>query len=264
MCSSLLIGDEGAVRLFTLNRPERLNALDAELRATLIEALSEAASDDSVRCVMITGAGERAFCAGQDLNESSAIDGADEGDWIGTWHRMFRAFIGHPKPIVAAVNGVAAGGGLEIAMFSDIRIAVPAARFIMAEINIGLPTLIGSYFLNVHLHESRMREIVLSGRTIGAEEAHEIGLVHRLAGPETIRDEALAFARDIAAKPPRAMALNIRRFRQGMLEAVERDGLFEALIRYQGEAMASGEPQRVMADFLAGRARRKQSSTTAS
>jgi enoyl-CoA hydratase/carnithine racemase len=264
MGSSLLVVDKGAVRVLTLNRPARLNALDAGLREKLIDALAGAADDGAVRAVMITGAGDRAFCAGQDLNESSAIDGADEGDWIGTWRRMFMAFLTHPKPIVAAVNGVAAGGGLEIAMFSDIRIAVPAARFIMAEINIGLPTLIGSYFLNVHLHESRMREIVLSGRTIGAEEAHEIGLVHRLAGPDTICDEALAFARDIAAKPPRAMALNIRRFRQGMLEAVERDGVFEALIRYQGEAMASGEPQHVMAEFLAGRARRKQTETNTS
>ncbi len=258
MTPALLMGDEGAVRVLTLDRPRRLNALDGPLRGALVAALQEAAEDEAVGAVLITGSGERAFCAGQDLNESSTLGGADEGGWIGSWQRMFTAFIGHPKPIVAALNGIAAGGGLEIAMFSDLRVGTPATRLIMAEVDIGLPTLIGSYFLQLHLFESRMREIVLSGRTIEAEEARDIGLLQRVVAPEALQAEALALAGDLAAKPPRAMALTLGRFRQRLLGAIERGGLWEALGRYQGEAMASGEPQEVMAGFLAERARRKE------
>lgn len=258
MTPALLVGDEGAVRVLTLNRPRRLNALDGALREALVAALDQAAQDETVGALMIAGSGERAFCAGQDLNESTTLGDAGEGDWIGSWQRMFTAFIGHPKPIVAALNGIAAGGGLEIAMFSDLRVGTPATRLIMAEVDIGLPTLIGSYFLQLHLFESRMREIVLSGRTIEAEEARDIGLLQRIVAPEALHGETLALAGALAAKPPRAMALTLRRFRQRLLGAIERDGLWEALTRYQGEAMASGEPQAAMAGFLAERARRKE------
>lgn len=254
---SLIISTRDGIRTLTLNRPDRLNALDRDLRQKLVTALEDAAADEAVRVLLLTGAGEQAFSAGQDLNESAALEGAEEGDWIGTWRRFFMAFLTFPKPIVAAVNGVAAGGGLEIAMFADIRLAVPTARFIMAEVNIGLPTLIGSYWLACHLFQSRMLEIVLSGRTLEGREAEDIGLVHRLVEPPRLAAEAQALARGLAEKPPRAMALDIRRFRELRLRDMERAGVFEALVSYQKEAVASGEPQRVMKDFLAERARRK-------
>ena len=88
---SLLQHDAGAVRTLTLSRPERLNALDHGLRDALVEALGRAATDEAVRCVLLTGSGQRAFCAGQDINESATLSGADEGDWIGSWARMFAA-----------------------------------------------------------------------------------------------------------------------------------------------------------------------------
>ncbi|HET6519600.1 MAG TPA: enoyl-CoA hydratase/isomerase family protein, partial [Geminicoccaceae bacterium] len=206
----------------------------------------------------------RAFCAGQDLNESSGLADADEGDWIGTWRRFFLAFIEHPKPVVVAVNGVAAGGGFEIANLANIRLAVPGARFIMAEVDIGLPTLVGSYILASHVFHSRMAAIVLTGRPVPAAEAAEIGLVHRVVEPGRLAGEARAVAFGLAAKPPRAMALNIERLRGGWLERMERDGVFDALLTYQSEAVASGEPQRVMAAFLAERARRRAARAGAS
>lgn len=261
MTSNLLSETQGSVRLLTLNRPARLNALDSGLRAALVEALDGAAADREIRAVVLTGAGDRAFCAGQDLNESAPLDSADEGGWIETWRRFFAAFLEHPKPLVAAVNGVAAGGGFEIAMFADLRVATPAARFIMAEIDVGLPTLIGSHMLEAHIFRSRMAEIVLSGRPIGSEEARDIGFVHHLAEAGRVVDRALEVAHELAAKPPCAMMLNIRRFRTLRLQTLERDGVFEALADYQRQAMASGEPQRVMAAFLAERERRKAAGT---
>lgn len=262
MAEALQVETDGAVRVLTLNRPERLNALDAALRQSLADAMDAAARDDSVRVTVITGAGERAFCAGQDLNESQGV-GAGAGteqasSWIDTWARFFNAFARHPKPIVAALNGTTAGAGLEIAMMAHLRVAVPTARLVMAEINIGLPTLIGSYLVNSHVFMSRMVDIVLSGREFSAKDAHEIGLVHRLASPARVKAEAMALAKLLAGKPPHAMRLNIRRFNALRAAEMERQGTVEAMRSFQREAMASGEPQRVMAEFLAERARRKQ------
>ncbi len=258
MTAKLLASDRDAIRILTLNRPACLNALDRELRDALVDQLQAAADDPAVGAVVVTGAGERAFCAGQDLNESENVGESDSGDWLGSWQRLFEAFLTHPKPLVAAVNGVAAGGGLEIVMFCDIRIAVPDARLIMAEIDVGLPTLIGSYTLSAHVFDSRMTDFVLSGRTIGCDEARHIGLVHHVAEAADLQRRYLAVAGELASKPRRAMALNIKRFRELRMSEIERDGVFTALQSYQKEAMASGEPQRVMASFLAERARRRE------
>ena len=253
MSQSLLQHDVGAVRVLTLSRPERLNALDHALRGALVEALGAAATDDAVRCVLVTGTGERAFCAGQDINESATLGGADEGDWIGSWARLFDAFFDFPKPLLAAINGIAAGGGMEIAMFCDLRIAAESSRWLMAEVDVGLPAIIGSHCLTALVGESRMREIVLSGRRITAAEAHDMGLVHELAADTQLLATALASAAALAAKPRVAMRLNIRRLRRLARAALREGGVFEALARYQDEAMASGQPQRAMADFLASR-----------
>ena len=232
-----------------------MNALDLELREALCAALAAAGSDERVRCLLLTGAGERAFCAGQDIHESAPLAGADEGGWIASWHRMFGAFFDFPKPLVAGLNGVAAGGGLEIAMFCDLRVAAPHARLIMAEIDVGLPTLIGSWWVSAHLFHSRMADIVLSGRNVTAEEAHRIGLVHELSAAGDLVQAAFARAADLAAKPPHAMRLDITRFRELARAGMDRAGVFDALARYQREAMASGQPQQAMARFLAGRTR---------
>ena len=106
MSSSLVVTDEDRVRVLRLNRPDRLNALDPELRRLLVEALKDAGTDDGVRTVLITGTGERGFCAGQDLNESMALDEDSSAQWMASWKDYFQTFLRFPKPLVAAVNGV--------------------------------------------------------------------------------------------------------------------------------------------------------------
>ena len=110
MSDTVLVERNGGVANVILNRPDRMNSLTLELMSALRERLQEVADDPEVRVVVLTGTGDRAFCAGQDLNESAPLGSADEGDWIETWRRFFAAFLDHPKPLVAAVNGVAAGG----------------------------------------------------------------------------------------------------------------------------------------------------------
>lgn len=253
MTPPLELRDHGAVRVFTLNRPERLNALDLDLRQRLGAALAEAGETAGVRVVLITGAGARAFCAGQDVNESAALASADEGGWIDSWHNLFRAFFDFPKPLVAAVNGVAAGGGMEIAMFCDLRIAAESSRWLMAEVDVGLPAIMGSHWLSALVMDSRMTEIVLSGRQLPSAEVLAAGLVHEVAPDQRLAEVAMERALALAAKPPVAMQLDIRRFRDLMRASLQQHGGFDALLAYQREAMASGQPQEAMHGFLARR-----------
>ncbi|MCP5151914.1 MAG: enoyl-CoA hydratase/isomerase family protein [Chromatiales bacterium] len=253
----LLAHRTGRVLTLTLNRPRRLNALDADLRGRIRAALEAAAGDDEVGAVLLVGSGERAFCAGQDLNESATLDGADDGGWIESWRAFFAAFFDFPKPLLAALNGVTAGGGLEIAMFCDVRLAAPHARLIMSEIDVGLPTLIGSHWLDAHLGLSRMTEIVLTGRAVSAAEARDVGLVHEVVDADRLPARALEHAAELAAKPPHAMTLNVRRFRDISARRRHESRLFDALVAFQREAVASGEPRAAMEAFLRERAARR-------
>ena len=255
MSSRLLIYDTAAVRVLTLNRIECLNALDTPIRQEVAAQLAAAQADSAIRALVITGAGERAFCAGQDLTESAALKSGDGPPWMASWRAYFDAFCGFTKPIIAAVNGVAAGAGFQTALLSDFRLAAPQARFSMAEIDVGLPAITGGYLLNLHLGRARATELVLTGRMIEAAEAKQIGLIHEIAQCGDLVARALVLAVELASKPPIAMRLNLERFRSvlraGLVEAEE------AATAYQSEAVASGVPQRIMADFLAQRLARR-------
>jgi enoyl-CoA hydratase/carnithine racemase len=253
--SALVATTEGAVRTLRLNRPEHLNALDAGLRGAVGEALGAAAADQAVRVVIITGTGDRAFCAGQDLDESGALGGGEGGGWIATWAEYFAAFLDFPKPLVGAANGVAAGAGFETLMFCDIRVSVGPNRFIMSEVDVGLPTLIGSAMLDLHLGRARMSDLVLSGRAASAEEMRDGGFIHHLAAAPELAERTRAVAAELAAKPAVAMRLDVGRFRALLRERFRREATIEAMTRYQVEAIASGQPQRAMAEFLARRRR---------
>ena len=242
---------QDGVLTITLNRPERLNALNAELRTALCDLLAHAAEQRRARAIVITGAGDRAFCAGQDLTESVALAAGAGPEWMAGWRRYFEALSTCPIPIVAAINGVAAGAGLETALLADIRIARPDARLVMAEVDVGLPAIVGGCLLAIHLGRSRAADLVLSGRTVLCEEAHQWGLVHELAEPEHLAGRADAIARSLAEKPPNAMRLTL-----GNLRSALRRDLAEAEAaaeRYQSEAIASGDPQQAMARFLTRR-----------
>jgi len=261
MADCLLLHRQEGVTTLTLNRPARLNALDQALRDAIADALGEAASDAGTRAVVITGAGQRAFCAGQDLAESGDVAPREARAWIESWDRMFQAFLDLPVPAIAALNGVTAGGGFELAMHCDLRVASEAARLLMAEIDVGLPALTGSDWLAAHVFASRMLEIVLTGRPVCADEAARMGLVNRVAAAGDLQAVSKEMARALAAKPPLAMRANVRRLRAMRAAQIQRTDLMARMRSYQAEAMAAGEPQRLMQAFLADRARRRTART---
>jgi 2-(1,2-epoxy-1,2-dihydrophenyl)acetyl-CoA isomerase len=202
---------EGRVLTITLNRPDVLNAFNADLHRALAAGLKEARADD-VRAVVMTGAG-RGFCVGQDLTEFREAPG-DIGERLrGNYHPNILAIRALEKPVIAAVNGPAAGAGLSLACACDLRIASDEATFVPAFINIGLVPDSGStYFVRRLLGTARAFEWMTSGRRLTAAEAHAWGLVSEIVEADRLRARSAELAAELAAMPTRGIALSKRLF----------------------------------------------------
>jgi enoyl-CoA hydratase/carnithine racemase len=225
------------------------------MRQEVVRALDSLRLDDSIGAVIITGAGDRAFSAGQDLNEAQAFDGDSADSWMDDWKAMYGAVRAFDKPIIAALNGVAAGSGFQVALLCDIRVGHPGVKMGQTEINSGLPSATGTWLMWDLLGRSRTTELVLSGRLMDGEECYQVGIIHRLVPENQVQATALEIARDLAAKPRVAMQLNKRRLREitepGFLDAEEVGR------RLHREAFGSGEPRAAMEEFFAKRSTRK-------
>lgn len=208
--TTVLSERDGRVLTLTLNRPERLNAITAELLDELVRHLRAAADDDEVRAIILTGAG-RAFCSGLDLKDA-ALKGAAAGgldvrrELRDYYHPVIQALRSVPKPVIAAINGPAAGAGFSLSLACDMRVAAESATFVMAFVRIGLiPDAGSTYFLPRLVGPARAAELMMLGDPVSPERALEIGLVSRVV-PDT---ELLAAARQIAARlaaGPRSVA----------------------------------------------------------
>lgn len=212
---TILVSTEERVGLIQLNRPQALNALNRQLMSEVLHALLAFDANADVGCTVLTGS-ERAFAAGADIKEM-ADAGAIEmllRDQFATWD----AVRGVKKPIIAAVSGFALGGGFELAMMCDMIIASETARFGQPEVNIGvMPGAGGTQRLTRAVGKALAMELVLTGRTMTAEEAKAAGLVNRVVPVESYRAEALKLAREIASKPPVAVQLG----KEAVLKAFE-------------------------------------------
>jgi 2-(1,2-epoxy-1,2-dihydrophenyl)acetyl-CoA isomerase len=200
---------EGAVLTITLNRPDVLNAFNTEMQKAFAAALKEARGPD-VRAVVITGAG-RGFCVGQDLTEFEEAAGDIGSRLRETYHLNVLAIRALEKPVIAAVNGAAAGAGMSLACACDLRIAADSASFVPAFINIGLvPDSGGSYFVTRILGPARAFEWLASGRKLTAAEAHAWGLVSEVVESEALAARAAEVAAQLAALPTRAIGMTKR------------------------------------------------------
>ena len=245
----------GQVRRLTLNRPEKLNAWNTPMRDQLIAALQAAEADDQVRAIVLTGAGDRAFGAGQDLSESKTFDADRAETWMGEWKKLYNLFRMGSKPIVAALNGVAAGSAFQVALLCDLRVAHAGVKMGQPEINSGIATVTGSWIMREILGLARTIDLTLTGRMLDAQEAFSFGLISRLVEEDQVQSAALELAEFLAGKPPVAMRLNRQRFAELTQEGF--DDAMTSGVRIQREAYASGEPSAMMEKFLASRAARK-------
>jgi 2-(1,2-epoxy-1,2-dihydrophenyl)acetyl-CoA isomerase len=201
------------VRTLTLDRPEKLNAVNGALASSLSSAVADAAAEDAVRVVIITGSG-RAFCAGLDLSEPPTLPSAtrverlDPFAWVGTW---VRSVVHCEKPVIAAVNGAAAGAGFGLALACDLRIVAASTRMTAGYVRRGLSPDAGvSYFLPRHVGLARASDILLTGRDVDAEEAARIGLATEVVADDAFVERARAYAAQLATGAPIAHALTKR------------------------------------------------------
>lgn len=251
----LLIEDRDGVRTLTLNRPEAFNSLTVRLKEDLLAALGDAASDGSVRAVVLTGAG-KAFCAGQDLKEHLELLQAGDGAPLGTVEKHYSpivtAITSLPKPIIAAVNGMAAGAGASFAYACDLRIAADSAKFLMAFANVGLSADSGAaWTLPRLIGYGRAMEMFLLAKPVTSEEALRIGMVNQVVAAAEVLPTALALATRMATGPTAAYA----KIKEAML--VSAGGtLAEGLAvegRTQVEAGATADHREAVAAFVAKR-----------
>src|SRR4051795_3370300 len=228
------------VAVVTLNRPDRLNAITFAMFEEWVAVCDEVAADDTVRALVVTGAG-RAFCAGLDLTDAATLPDMSVPEMMRgqeSWADATAAFHRLPKPVIAAVNGAAAGAGFSLALSADIRIAAPDARFNAAFVRIGLtggdcgsswmlPRIVGLGLAN---------EILLTGRFVDADEAARIGLVNRVVAGEDLLTEAVALATSITANSP----LGVRLTKQVLQVNVDAPSLDAALeVENRNQALTS-------------------------
>jgi 2-(1,2-epoxy-1,2-dihydrophenyl)acetyl-CoA isomerase len=221
---------DGAVLTITLNRPDVLNAFNAAMHKAFAGALKEAA-DRAVRAVVLTGAG-RGFCVGQDLNEFREIAGDIGGRLRENYHPNVLAIRRLEKPVIAAINGAAAGAGLSIACACDLRVAADSASFVPAFINIGLiPDSGGSYFVARHLGYARAFEWMMSGRKLSAAEAHAWGLVSEVVDDDDLAARTADLAAQLAAMPTRGIGMTKRLFDRAATGTLEEQLELEAQLQ---------------------------------
>ena len=203
---NLLIERDGGVLVVTINRPEKLNALNTKTVTELGQVMDEAAGDSAVKAILLTGSGEKSFVAGADINELAVQTPVSGREHARSGQRVFDRIERLSKPVIAAVNGFALGGGCELAMACTLRIASDTAKFGQPEINLGLiPGYAGSQRLPRLVGRGRALEMLLTGAQITAEEAHRIGLVNKVVPAASLMTEARALAHTLAGKAPVAV-----------------------------------------------------------
>ena len=202
----LSVEEKGPITVLTLNRPERMNALDFSTLLYLQAAVAKLAGDDETRVVIITGAGERAFSAGADLKERETMTPEQVRLYIRTIRDTFSAIAALPQPVIAAVNGIALGGGTELCLACDIRIAAENAEFGLTETSLGIiPGAGGTQRLPRIIGRARAKEMILTARRITAAQAEAWGLVNRVVARDQLWPEAMIVAEQIAENAPLAV-----------------------------------------------------------
>jgi len=204
---NLLVEKQDAVLIVKINRERALNAMNKETVADLQQLFSYHWSDDTIRCVIITGSGEKAFVAGADIPEIGELDVRSGAELSARGLYMTKTIQNFPKPVIAAINGFALGGGCELAMACDIRLASEKAKLGQPEVNLGIiPGYGGTQRLPRLVGRGKAMQMILTGEIISAQEAYRIGLVDEIYPPDQLMTKALEMAKLICSKAPLAIA----------------------------------------------------------
>ena len=228
---NLLLERDGAVAIITINRPAVLNALNTPTTDELRRAVLQLKHDADVRVVIVTGAGEKSFVAGADINELAALKPAQGKEHAQRGQHVFDLIENMGKPVIAAVNGFALGGGCELAMACTLRIAADSARFGQPEINLGIiPGYAGTQRLSRLVGKGVALDLLLTGRQVKADEALQIGLVNRVVPAAELMTEAKKLAAELASKAPVALQFIIEAVNRGLEISFDKGQFLEATL----------------------------------
>jgi enoyl-CoA hydratase len=245
----LLDREDDGLAVITINRPDKLNALNAGTIRQLDVVVREVQDDEAIRAVILTGAGEKAFVAGADIAELSQMGPIDGVQVSRDGQQTFRMLERLPKPVIAAVNGFALGGGLELAMACHIRLASAKAKFGLPEVKLGIiPGYGGTTRLPRLVGRGRALELMMTGDMIDAAEAYRIGLVNRVEEPDALLDAARTMARKMMANGPIALALAIEAVDRGMSTTIDDAQILES--RLFGLLASTSDMREGMTAFL--------------
>lgn len=244
-----------SIKIIMLNRPEVLNAWHEPMRLELLAELRASTDDDSTGAVVLTGAGNQAFCAGQDLEEARKFDPKRAVEWIEEWRVLYDAIRTLYKPVVTALNGLAAGSAFQVTLLTDYRVGHDQVTMGQPEINSGIVSTLGFWILREMVGLSRAIELIMSGRMVSALECERLGLMHRIVPRQEVLTAAIAIAEDLAAKPRIAMRINKQRVRQ--VTQAGFDEAFRAASGSHHESFESGEPHEMIERFYDERAGRR-------
>ncbi|MEX2425320.1 MAG: enoyl-CoA hydratase-related protein [Thermomicrobiaceae bacterium] len=235
---------EDGIATVTIDRPDALNAFTTELILEMHERINELSDDSSVRVVILTGAGEKAFIAGADIQEMSEKDHDGAVAFSRRGHKLCDAIESMPQPVIAAINGFALGGGCEIAMACDIRIAADSAQLGQPEVGLGIPPAWGgTQRMPRIVGVGRAKELIFSGRHIGAEEAKEIGLVNAVYPADQVMPEARKLAQVFLEKGPEALAASKKLINRTMETSMATGNIHESKLfaaAFNGEEQSEG------------------------
>jgi len=249
--------EDGVVSVITLSREKALNALNVETLDGIVASLTRAEENTTIRGVILTGAGEKAFAAGADIAEMQGLSALEARKLAERGHKVGALIDRMSKPVIAAVNGFALGGGCEIALACDFILASEKAKFGQPEVNLGvLPGFGGTQRLPRRIPPGRALELLLTGEMIGAEEAHRLGLANRVVAPDKLLDEAKAVVKKIAEKGPLAVALARRAARA--TASLPLDAGLQLETEYFASLFATADQREGMKAFLEKRGPRFQ------
>ncbi|QGU95318.1 short-chain-enoyl-CoA hydratase [Clostridium bovifaecis] len=246
---NVLLKKENGIGYVTINRPKALNALNSETLTEIDLAFDEVANDDEILVVILTGAGEKSFVAGADISEMKDMN-VIEGRKFGLLgNKVFRKIETIEKPVIAAVNGFALGGGCEISMACDFRIASTKAKFGQPEVGLGItPGFGGTQRLARHVGLGMAKELIYTARIIDAQEAYRVGLVNKVVEPEELLPEANKIANEILKNAPIAVSLCKQAINRGMQVDMDTAIAFEAEVF--GECFSTEDQTEGMTAFV--------------